>query len=464
MPDDQSKPNDVHSGSGPDGPTSSKLGSGPGGPTARVVVVGSGPAGLMAADALYASDVNVIICDAKPSLGRKFLMAGKSGLNITMDEPDAAFLRGFYEAAPAMQPMLAGMGPQAVKRFCEDLGQELFTGSSDRVFPKAMKASPLLRAWLARLRERGVETRTRWRWTGFEPSGCSDRNRATNNGGRSDRNRAGEQRCLPVFETPDGPQTLDADATVLALGGASWSRLGADGSWASLLSDEGVGMAPFKPANMGLSVAWSEPMLAHAGQPVKPVTLIAGEERHRGECMISETGLEGSGIYAVSRAVRDGATLSMDLLPDLAKGEVTKRLSRPRGKASLANHLRKTLGLDGARRALLMEFGRPLPTDPAEMARLLKALPIRHQGPRPLDEAISVAGGVTWDAVDQHLMLKALPGVFCAGEMLDWEAPTGGYLITGCLATGRWAGNGALKRLSHIGGSGPAAQPQANML
>ncbi|MGD1885688.1 MAG: TIGR03862 family flavoprotein [Cohaesibacteraceae bacterium] len=432
----------------PDDQTSHGLSSsGPNGPSARVVVIGSGPAGLMAADVLSASDVNVILCDAKPSLGRKFLMAGKSGLNITMDEPDAAFLRGFFEAAPALQPMLAGMGPQAVIRFCEGLGQEVFTGSSGRVFPKAMKASPMLRAWLARLAERGVETRTRWRWMGFEPSGCSDRNRAS------------EQRHLPEFETPDGSQPIDADATILALGGASWSRLGSDGSWASLLSDKGVDLAPFKPANMGLSVAWSEPMQQHFGAPVKPVALMAGETRHRGECVISENGLEGSGIYAVSRAVRDGETLKIDLAPDLEAADVTERLSRPRGKASMANHLRKTLGLDGARRALLMEFGRPLPADPAELVSFIKALPIRHDGPRPLDEAISVAGGVRWDAVDQHLMLKALPGVFCAGEMLDWEAPTGGYLITGCMATGQWAGQGALKRLSELGFSGPVAQP-----
>lgn len=377
----------------------------------------------MAADVLSASNVNVILVDAMPSLGRKFLMAGKSGLNMTMDEPDATFLRGFYEAAPQMQPMLAGMGPQAVMRFCEGLGQPVFTGSSGRVFPKAMKASPLLRAWLARLREQGVETRTRWRWVGF-------------------------QNGKPEFETPEGTQAIDADATILALGGASWSRLGSDGRWAARLEGKGVDVAPFKPANMGLSIAWSEPMKAHAGQPVKPVTFIAGEERHRGECTISETGLEGSGVYAVSRAVREGAALSIDLLPDLTEEEVARRLSRPRGKASLANHLRKSVGLDGTRRALLMEFGRPLPDDPDDLARLIKGLAIKHQGPRPLDEAISVAGGVTWDAVDQNLMLKALPGVFCAGEMLDWEAPTGGYLITGCLATGQWAGQAALKRLS----------------
>jgi predicted flavoprotein YhiN len=412
------------------------------------VIIGSGPAGLMAADVLSAADVNVIVCEAKPSVGRKFLMAGKSGLNLTKDEPDAAFLRSFYEAAPQMTPMLAGMGPGAVKRFAEGLGQEVFTGSSGRVFPKAMKASPMLRAWLARLGEKGVEVRTRWRWVGFEPSGRSDRNGAGNNGGRSDRNGAGEHQQDLRFETPDGPQTITSDATILALGGASWSRLGSDGAWTDLMDEKGVAVRPFKPANMGLSVAWSAPMAAHFGAPVKGVRLQAGEETHLGEFVISSDGLEGSGIYAVSRAVRDGAALTIDLLPSLSLSQATERLSKSRGKDSMANHLRKALKLSPVKRALLMEFGRPLPSDPGDLARLIKGLPVTHQGPRPLDEAISVAGGVAWDAVDEGLMVRDLPGVFCAGEMLDWEAPTGGYLITGCLATGKWAGTQALKRLS----------------
>lgn len=395
------------------------------------VVVGSGPAGLMAADVLSDADVKVIICEAKPSVGRKFLMAGKSGLNLTKDEPDAAFLRGFYEAAPQMQPMLAGMGPGAVKRFAKDLGQEVFTGSSGRVFPKAMKASPLLRAWLARLAEKGVEVRTRWRWMGLEPSG------------RSDRNGDGERHYDLRFETPEGPQTIQADATILALGGASWSRLGSDGAWTNLLADKGVAIAPFKPANMGLSVEWSAPMAAHFGAPVKGVAFVAGEERVVGECVVSKHGLEGSGIYAVSRAVREGARLHLDLLPGTKLEQAVLRLSKARGGDSMANQLRKALKLSPVKRALLMEFGRPLPGEPEELARLIKHLPITHQGPRPLDEAISVAGGVAWDAVDERLMLRDLPGVFCAGEMLDWEAPTGGYLITGCLATGKWVGTHA---------------------
>ncbi|CAN0104869.1 unnamed protein product, partial [Chrysoparadoxa australica] len=342
----------------------------------------------------------------------------KSGLNLTKDEPDSAFLRGFYEAASQMQPMLASMGPNAVKRFAKDLDQEVFTGSSGRVFPKAMKASPLLRAWLARLAKKGVEVRTRWRWVGFQDQD-------------------------PAFDTPEGPQTLTVDATILALGGASWSRLGSDGVWTNLLADKGVAIAPFKPANMGLSVEWSAPMAVHFGAPVKGVAFAAGEERMVGECVVSKHGLEGSGIYAVSRAVREGAPLHLDLLPGTKLEQAVLRLSKARGGDSMANQLRKALKLSPVKRALLMEFGRPLPSDPEKLARLIKHLPIAHQGPRPLDEAISVAGGVTWDAVDEGLMLRDLPGVFCAGEMLDWEAPTGGYLITGCLATGKWAGTHA---------------------
>lgn len=384
-----------------------------------VVIVGSGPAGLMAADTLSDADVNVIICDAMPSVGRKFLMAGKSGLNLTKDEPTAAFLRGFYEASPRMMPMLAGMGPNAVKRFATSLGQEVFTGSSGRVFPKAMKASPMLRAWLARLDEHGVEVRTRWRWTGW----------------------AGDNAL--TFETPQGAQTIQADATVLALGGASWSRLGSDGSWTDLLAAKGVAISPFKPANMGLSVDWSAHMEPYFGKPVKGVRLVAGEDTHLGEFTISREGLEGSGIYEVSRAVREGSELTLDLIPNTKHAQAVERLTKGRGGDSLSNHLRKALNLSPPKRALLMEFGRPLPDEPHALASLIKALPVTHQGPRPLDEAISVAGGVAWDAVNDGLMLRDLPGVFCAGEMLDWEAPTGGYLITGCLASGQWAGKQA---------------------
>ncbi|MCG6904274.1 MAG: TIGR03862 family flavoprotein [Rhodobacter sp.] len=382
------------------------------------LVIGAGPAGLMAAAQLALPGIGVMVAEAKPSVGRKFLMAGKSGLNLTMDEPQDAFLRHF----PAeLHPMLRAFGPGDVQTWARDLGQEVFTGSSGRVFPKAMKASPLLRAWMGQLAAQGVTVRTRWRWTGWQGDALT-------------------------FDTVDGPQALTPKVTVLALGGASWARLGSDGAWAPLLAARGVGTSPFLAANAGLRVDWSDHMRRHFGMPVKGAMLRAGKTTSRGEFVISERGLEGGGIYAISRAVRDGADLFVDLLPDRTPDQVAKRLAGPRGKATLANHLRTTLRLGPAQIALLMEFARPLPAG-GTLARLIKALPLRHAGPRPLDEAISTAGGVRWDCVDQALMLRDVPGVFVAGEMLDWEAPTGGYLLSGCLATGRWAGLAARGRL-----------------
>ncbi|MEO0822964.1 MAG: TIGR03862 family flavoprotein [Pseudomonadota bacterium] len=386
---------------------------------AEALVVGAGPAGLMAAEMLAEGGAQVTIAEAMPSPGRKFLMAGRSGLNLTKDEPAARFAEAYREAEGPLGPMLAGFEPEAVQAWARALGQPVFTGSTGRVFPEAMKASPLLRAWLARLAERGVALERRWRWTGWERGGGSL-------GWR--------------FETSEGPRCLRPDVGVLALGGASWARLGSDGAWSAILRDAGIALAPFRPANMGIRVAWSAPIAAQFGQPVKNIGLAAGARRIRGECVISARGLEGSGIYALYRELREGAPLTLDLLPDLAADRVAERLSRPRGKASLASVLRKGLKIDPARRALLMEFARPLPAEPEALAARLKALAVRHDGPRPMDEAISTAGGVAWEALDEALMLRALPGVFCAGEMLDWEAPTGGYLITGCLATGRWAG------------------------
>lgn len=389
-------------------------------PACEALVIGAGPAGLMAAEELGRAGLKVLVAEAKPSVGRKFLMAGKSGLNLTKEEPFAPFLAAFGEAAGSLRPMLEDFGPEAVQGWARGLGQELFTGSSGRVFPKAMKASPLLRAWLARLGDLGVEIRTRWHWRGWEGEAV-------------------------LFDTPEGEVRVKPKATVLALGGASWARLGSDGAWANMLRAEKVEVTPFKPANMGLKVDWSQHMARHFGQPVKGTALIAGGRRVRGEYVISERGLEGGGIYAISRAVREGAELAIDLMPDWTLEKIAAALTRPRGKASLTNHLRKALRLDPARLALLMEFGRPLPQGVA-LARLIKHLPVRHQGPRPLDEAISTAGGVAWAALDENLMLRARPGTFCAGEMLDWEAPTGGYLLTGCLATGRWAGRAAAQR------------------
>ncbi|MBL3553798.1 TIGR03862 family flavoprotein [Rhodovulum sulfidophilum] len=386
------------------------------------LVVGAGPAGLMAAEALGAAGVPVVIAEALAAPARKFLMAGKSGLNLTRAEPFDRFLAAYAEAAPHLRPMLADFGPDQVCGWAEGLGQPVFTGSTGRVFPTAMKASPLLRAWLGRLAGQGASLRRRWHWAGWDGAAS-------------------------VFDTPDGPRRVEAEVTILAFGGASWARLGSNGAWAGPLADAGLPLAPFRPANVGLKVDWSAPMARHYGAPVKGVALRAGSGGwHRGEFVISARGLEGGGIYALSRPLREGAPLLADLLPDRDAAWVAERLARPRGKASLSNHLRKALGLDPARLALLMEFGRPLPGGPA-LAALIKALPIAHAGPRPLDEAISTAGGLGWKALDSDLMLEARPGTYAAGEMLDWEAPTGGYLLTACLATGLWAGRRAAARL-----------------
>ena len=381
------------------------------------LVIGAGPAGLMAAGALARAGRRVVVAEAKPSVGRKLLMAGKSGLNLTKDEGQERFLAAYAgSTAGLVRAAVARFGPAAVRDWAEALGQPVFTGSSGRVFPEAMKASPLLRAWLGDLAAQGVEIRTRWRWAGFAEGGF-------------------------VFDTPAGQEVLHPEVTVLALGGASWARLGSDGAWAPWLAAQGVALAPFAPANAGLVVDWSEHMARHFGAPVKVARLTAGDVVLRGEFVISARGLEGSAIYAVSRPVREGAALWLDLCPDWTEAEVAARLARPRGGATVATHLRKVLKLDPARLALVMEFGRPLP-EGAALAALVKHLPVRHAGLRPLDEAISTAGGVAAAALDGY-MLKARPGVFVAGEMLDWEAPTGGYLLTGCLATGLAAGAAA---------------------
>jgi uncharacterized flavoprotein (TIGR03862 family) len=390
------------------------------------VVIGGGPAGLMAAEALSARGHAVTVCEAKPSIGRKFLMAGKSGLNLTKDEDFDPFLKAFTEAAPKLQPILRAFDGGAVQAWARGLGQEIFTGSTGRVFPRAMKASPLLRAWLRRLEERGVTLRTRWQWQGWQDG-------------------------APVFATPEGERCIAAGVTVLALGGASWSRLGATGAWAGVLGGAGVPLADFAPANAGVAVDWSAHMERHFGTPLKGVAWRCGPYRSRGEAALSRRGLEGGGIYAVSRGIREGHGLTVDLLPDMTAEAVTAKLSRPRGKASLANHLRKALSLTPAQIALLQEMARPLPGEPSALARQVKEIVIRHAGLRPMDEAISTAGGIRLDALDEGLMLRALPGVFAAGEMLDWEAPTGGYLLSACLATGAWAGEHAARYLERTG-------------
>ncbi|MFN3953867.1 MAG: TIGR03862 family flavoprotein [Pararhodobacter sp.] len=391
---------------------------------ADALVIGAGPAGLMAAAELLQSGRRVILAEAKPSAGRKLLMAGKSGLNLTKNESPDQFIKAYGEAAPYLAPMIAEFGPRAVSAWAESLGQGVFVGSSGRVFPISMKASPLLRAWLKHLTAQGLMLRMRWRWLGLS-------NDAVNPAMR--------------FATPQGEHSLSARCTVLALGGASWSRLGSDGLWSRILCDKGVDLAPFQPANMGFNVAWSAHMAAHFGAPLKAIDLVAGPYRAHGEIIISRHGIEGGGIYAVSRAIREGHGLTLDLFPGRDIADLTERLRGRPARESLTNRLRKALGLTGARLAVVLEFMQPTPTDLATIAAHLKALPVRLQGPRPLDEAISVAGGIRWEGLDGNLMIKALPGVFAAGEMLDWEAPTGGYLLTACLATGRWAGRAAAR-------------------
>lgn len=388
----------------------------------QALVIGSGPAGLMAAQVLAKAGISVTVCEAKPSVGRKFLMAGKSGLNITKVEDAAAFQAAYSEAAPWLAPMLTAFGPDAVQAWAADLEQPLFAGTTGRVFPEAMKASPLLRAWLARLDALGVKFHTRWRWTGLADGAVQ-------------------------FNTPDGPQSLCPDATILALGGTSWRRLGSDGEWAEILAPLGVPVTPFAGANAGVAVAWTGFMEKHFGAALKGIALRAGPYRSRGEAVLSRHGLEGGGIYSVSRGVREGHPLVLDLAPDLDEAAMVAKLSKPRGKNTTTNHIRKALRLDPVKIALLQEMAMPLPQEPAALAALIKALPVRYTGLRPMDEAISTAGGIAQAGLDEALMIKALPNVYAAGEMLDWEAPTGGYLITACLATGAWAGHHAAARL-----------------
>lgn len=373
------------------------------------LVIGAGPAGLMAAEELAKAGRRVVICEGKSSPARKFLMAGKSGLNVTKAQALPAFIAAYQ--SPHMAPFLAEFGPEAVMDWCNHLGADVFTGSSGRVFPKAMKASPLVRAWMARLAGMGVELRSRWRWVGFDDGFA--------------------------FDTPQGRTVLHPAVTVLALGGASWARLGADAAWVPWLAEKGVRITPFQPANMGFHVDWSPHMAKVFGQAVKGAALCVNKRRERGEFIISSKGVEGGGIYAVSRDLRQGAALQLDLMPDVSVDEVAQRLSAMRSSETLVNRLRK-LGLSAPALALVMEFGRAL-----SPLQAVKALPIPLGLPRPMDEAISVAGGVSFASVTPDLELRALPKTFVCGEMLDWEAPTGGYLLTGCWASGRWAGRAA---------------------
>ena len=399
----------------------------PSSPVRHVAVIGAGPAGLMAAERLAGAGVRVTVHERMPSVARKFLMAGRGGLNLTHSEPLEAFLKRYGDEPREVARWIDAFSPAELIAWAEGLGQPTFVGSSGRVFPRAMKASPLLRAWLERLQAMGVEVRTRSRWTGWRDGAL-------------------------VLQTPEGERLEQADAVVLALGGASWPRLGSDGAWRPWLEAAGVEVAPFRPANAGFDVAWSDAFRTRfAGQPLKAAFSFGGRTV-RGEAVISTYGIEGGAIYALSAALRDAieadgaAVLTVDLKPDLSLGRLTERLQRPRGKASLSNHLRKAAGLDPLAIGLMREAGDP-PAQGAALAERVKATPLRLLAMQGLDRAISSAGGVRLDQLDENLMLRRRPGVFVAGEMLDWEAPTGGYLLQASFASGAVAAAGVLSWL-----------------
>ncbi len=404
----------------------------------RVAIVGGGPAGLMAAEVLAAGGAQVDVYDGMPSVGRKFLLAGKGGLNLTHSEPMAPFVSRFGKRGAQVEPWLREFGPQQVRDWAQGLGVSTFIGSSGRVFPTDMKAAPLLRAWLARLRASGVRFHMRHRCLGFADGGLTLR-----------------------FASPQGEQRVEADAVLLALGGGSWARLGSDGTWAPWLAQRGADVAPLRPTNCGFDIGWTEHFRSRfAGEPLKSVALsFEGDEGARfqqpGEFIVTEKGVEGSLVYAASSQLRDAieahgsATVHIDLLPARSLEWVRDELARPRGPRSLSTHLKTRLGLHGVKAGLLHEVvPRADMADPGRLAAFIKALPLRLVAARPIDEAISSAGGVRLESLDGALMLHAQPGVFCVGEMLDWEAPTGGYLLTACLASARVAGAGVLRWLA----------------
>jgi uncharacterized flavoprotein (TIGR03862 family) len=404
-----------------------------------VAIVGGGPAGLMAAEVLSQGGVKVDLFDAMPSVGRKFLMAGKGGMNITHSEPLHAFAGCYGSREKNIAPLLESFNPEALRAWIHALGIETFVGSSGRVFPREMKAAPLLRAWLHRLREAGVSFHMRHRWLGWD-----------------------EHNALR-FTTPDAEKAeklVQADAVILALGGGSWAQLGSDGLWVPLLEQRGASVAPLKPANCGFDTHWSEHFSSRfAGEPVKTVVLsytdIAGiEHRKQGEIMITAGGIEGGLIYALSAGLRDkiaengNVQIYLDLLPGKDEQQVINETAHPRGSRSMSSHLQSRLGIKGVKAGLLRELvGVEVYADPKRLGAAIKHLPLTLIAPRPLNEAISSAGGVIFETLDEQLMIRNLPGVFCAGEMLDWEAPTGGYLLTACFASGKAAGHGALNWL-----------------
>ena len=399
-----------------------------------VAVIGGGPAGLMAAEVLAQGGARVELFDAMPSVGRKFLLAGVGGMNITHSEAKTTFVGRYGARCNEVGALLEEFGADALCAWIHGLGIDTFVGTSGRVFPTDMKAAPLLRAWLKRLREQGVLIHTRSRWSGWAEDGALR------------------------IATPAAETHVRADACVLALGGGSWARLGSDGAWVPLLEQRGVTIAPLQPSNCGFEVAGWSPLLREkfAGAPIKSTAIRLDDQAPRlGEFVLTDNGVEGSLIYALSAAIRErinatgSATLHLDLLPNHSVDKVTRALARPRGSRSMAKHLHSQLGIDGARAGLLRELSAKDDfLDPARLATVIKALPLTLVRARPLDEAISSAGGVPFEAMDESLMLKQLPGVFCAGEMLDWEAPTGGYLLTACFASGRAAGRGVLGWLS----------------
>ena len=389
-----------------------------------LLVVGAGPAGLMAAEQAARAGMRVAIAETMPSPARKFLMAGKSGLNLTKAEEPNSFLQHFDTIAP-LKPILAQFGPAEVIGFAQGLGQEVFTGSTGRVFPTRMKASPLLRAWLARLDALGVVLLRRHRWIGPLTTDAPH-----------------------LLATPKGQVAVTAGALILALGGASWARLGSDGAWQTPVAAAGVPIVAIQASNVGLQRAWSDHMRPFSGQPVKNIELTVADQRSRGEFVITQSGVEGGAIYALGRMLRQTPLARIDLAPQLSIHALRDMISNRKPKDSLSNFLRKSVKLDATKRAVLFELTRPMPRDTDGLIAAIKAAPLQVSGPRPIDEAISTAGGLSWDALTPELMLRDFSGVFCAGEMLDWDAPTGGYLITACLATGRWAGRAAADYLS----------------